>query len=461
MNTTIITENPLGVKPIKSLIWKFAIPGIITQLVSSLHNIVDQIFLGWGVGDLGVAATTVTFPITTVITAVSALIGLGAAARFSILLGKKQTKDAISILGNAIGLTVLIGLILSVVSSVFLDPMLYLFGTTDPIMPFAHPYARITCIGIPFGIFSTAMSYFIRADGAPNFSSFILLAGAIFNIVFDPIFLFVCNMGVAGVALATVLGQCLSALLAIYYLVKKLRTVPFSWKNIGINLSVAKQICSLGAALFTTHSLATISQIVLTNMLKTYGAVSVYGSEVVIAASGAVAKVSIVFLSSIVGIALGCQPILGFNLGNKQYSRVKEAYLTALRYGTMIAVAAFLVLQLFPGQILRIFNSDDPLFYEFAEKYIHIYFAMLFLNAIQPITSTFCTAIGKANLGFWMAVIRQGILLIPLLFLLPCWFGLNGVLLAGGISDGMAAAFVLLVARREVKALTKLQNDMV
>ena len=265
-------------------------------------------------------------------------------------------------------------------------------------------------------------------------------------------------MGVAGVALATVLGQVLSALLALYYLVRKLRTVSFSCKNIGINLSVVKQICSLGAAVFTTHSLATISQIVLTNMLKTYGAASVYGSEVIIAASGAVTKVSIVFLSSIVGIALGCQPILGFNLGNKQYERVKETYLTALRYGTIIAVIAFLVLQLFPGQILRIFNSDDPLFYEFAEKYIHIYFAMLFLNTIQPITSTFCTAIGKANLGFWMAVIRQGILLIPLLFLLPCWLGLDGVLLAGAVSDEGAAAFVLLVAKREVKALTKLQK---
>lgn len=458
MNTAAITENPLGTKPIRSLIWKFAIPGIITQLVNSLHNIVDQIFLGWGVGDLGVAATTVIFPITTVITAISALIGLGAAARFSILLGKKQTKDAVSILGNAIGLALLTGLVLSVASSIFLVPMLYLFGATNLIMPFAYPYARIICFGIPFGIFSTAMSYFIRADGDPNYSSFILLAGAIFNIVFDPIFLFACNMGIAGVALATVLGQVLSALLALYYLVGKLRTVSLSWKNIGINLSVAKQICSLGTAVFTTHSLATISQIVLTNMLKTYGATSVYGSEVIIAASGAVAKVSIVFLSSIVGIALGCQPILGFNLGNKQYERVKETYLTALRYGTIIAVIAFLVLQLFSGQILRIFNSDDPLFYEFAEKYIHIYFAMLFLNAIQPITSTFCTAIGKANLGFWMAVIRQGILLIPLLFLLPCWLGLDGVLLAGAVSDGGAAAFVLLVAKREVKVLTKLQK---
>ena len=445
MNTKEITENPLGTQPIKSLIWKFAVPGIVTQLVNSLHNIVDQVFLGWGIGDLGVAATSIVFPITTIITALSALIGLGAAARFSILLGKKQMNEAADVLGNAIALMVLFGTTLLVVTSVFLEPMLYLFGATDLIMPFAQPYARIICIGIPFGIFSTAMSYFIRADGNPNYSSFVLLAGAIFNIVFDPVFLFTCDMGIAGVALATVLGQILSTLFALYYLLKKLKSVSISAGNIIVRFSVIRFIFSLGAAAFATHILATISQIVLMNALKHYGSLSVYGSEIAIAASGAVGKISMVFLSSIIGISLGCQPILGFNLGNKQYSRVKETYLTAIRYGTIIAVAAFLALQLFPKQIISIFNSDDPLFYEFAERYIHIYLVMLFLNAIQPITSTFCTAIGKANLGFWMAVIRQGVLLIPLLLLLPYVLGINGILLAGAVSDGIAAIIVIFI----------------
>lgn len=461
MTTKQITENPLGTQPIKGLIWKFAIPGIITQLVSSLHNIVDQVFLGWGIGDLGVAATNIVFPITTIVTALSALIGLGASAKFSILLGKKLTNDAKDVLGNAIALMTLFGVILLLVTSIFLEPMLYLFGATELIMPFAHPYARIICIGIPFGIFSTAMSYFIRADGNPNYSSFILLAGAIFNMVFDPIFLFVFNMGIKGVALATVLGQVLSTLLAIYYLLTKLKSVSISLRNITIKFSVTRLIFSLGAAAFTTHILNTITQIVLMNTLKYYGSISIYGSEIVIAASGAVGKISMVFLSSVIGIALGCQPIFGFNLGTKQYDRVKETYLTAIRYGTIIAVVAFLVLQLFPKQIISIFNSDNPLFYKFATKYIHIYFAMLFLNAIQPITSNFCTAIGKANLGFWMAVIRQGILLIPLLLLLPRVLGINGVLLAGAISDGIAAMIAIFIARKEIKHLTEMQNDSI
>lgn len=451
-------ENPLGTQPINRLIWKFAIPGIITQLVNALHNIVDQVFIGWGIGDFGVASTSILFPITSIITALSALIGLGAASRFSILLGKKQYQEASDIFGNAISLLLLFGSVLTIGTSVFLKPMLYLFGATERMMPYAQPYARIICIGILFGVFSTGMSYFIRADGNPNYSSFVLLAGAVFNMIFDPVFLFVFDMGIAGIALATVFGQLLSAALALFYLLKKLKSVRLSPGNLSLRLPLVRSIFSLGFAVFTTHILAALAQIIQMNALKRYGALSVYGSEAAIAAAGAVGKLSIVFLSSIIGISLGCQPIFGYNLGKKQYDRVKETYLTALRWGTIIAASAFLILQLFPGQILRIFSSDNPLFYEFAARYIHIYMAMLFLNAIQPITSTFCTAIGKAKLGFWMAVIRQGILLIPLLLFLPTRLGIDGVLFSGAISDGTAAIIVIFIARKELRQLTKLQK---
>ena len=451
--------NPLGILPVKSLIWKFAIPGIITQLVNSIHNIVDQVFVGWGIGDLGVAATNIVFPVTSVITALSALIGMGAAARFSIYLGKGQTKEASSILGNAVALLLLFGAAVTVGASFFLEPLLYLFGATELMMPYAQPYARIICLGILFGIFSTGMSYFIRADGDPRYSSFVLLSGAVFNMVFDPVFLFVLDMGIAGVALATILGQLLSAVLALYYLMRRLRSVPFALRQIGIQGKTALSIFSLGFSIFTTHILAIFVQIVQMNSLRHYGALSVYGSETAIAASGAVGKLSIVFLSTVIGISLGCQPILGFNLGNKKYGRVRETYLTAVGYGTAVAIAAYLVLQLFPRQLLLLFHSENPLFYEFGARYIHIYMAVLFLNAIQPITSTFCTAIGKANLGFWMAVIRQGLLLIPLLLLLPLSMGMDGVLLAGALSDGTAAVIVILVARREVRKLARLEEE--
>lgn len=453
-----VIANPLGFAPIKGLIWKFAIPGIISQLVNSIHNIVDQIFIGWGIGDLGIAATNIVFPFTQVVTALSVLIGMGAVAKFSILLGEKKNDKAADYLGNALSLMLIVGVLITVISTLFLDPMLYLFGSTDSIMEFAVPYARIIVLGIPFGIFATGMTYFVRADGNPNFSSIILLSGAIFNMIFDPVFLFVFDIGISGIALATVLGQLLSASLALYYLLKKLKTVKISKESLTLKAKVIYTTCSLGVATFTTHILMMIVQIILMNSLNHYGALSVYGSEVALTVTGAVGKLSIVFLSSIIGIAIGCQPILGFNLGMKNYDRVKTTFLLAIRYASTVALTAFLLLQLFPETLLKIFGSEDPLFFEFGVKYIRIYLAVLFLNGLQPVTSTFCTAIGKAKLAFWMAVIRQGLLMIPLLLILPGIFGIDGVLMVGGISDAVAAFVVIIVAVSQVKYLNRLQE---
>ncbi|MBR5230592.1 MAG: MATE family efflux transporter [Firmicutes bacterium] len=452
------TENPLGTLPVKKLIWKYSLPGIASQLINSAHNIVDQIFIGWGVNDLGIAATNVVFPFTIVMTAISALIGMGASASFSILLGKKNPEKAADYLGNAIVMMAASSIVIAVAASLFLENILYLFGATDLIMEYAYPYARIICLGIPFGIFSAAMAYFIRADGSPNFASVVLLSGAIFNMVFDPVFLFIFDMGMGGVALATVLGQILSSVLALYYLLKKLKTVTLTASNFRMQRRIAKTVFSLGIATFTTHVLNTVAQIIQMNGLKTYGALSLYGSEVVITASGAVAKLTMVFLASVIGIAIGCQPIIGYNLGSKKFNRVKETYLTALKYGTMIAGGAYLVMQLFPETILRVFGSDDPLFYEFGVHYIRIFFGVLFLNALQPVTSIFCTAVGKAKLGFWMAVLRQGMLMIPMMILLPRFIGLDGVLWAGALSDAGAALFVLWIGSRQVKELTSLEK---
>ena len=449
-----MTENPLSVQPIRKLIWKYALPGIVSQLVNSAHNIVDQIFIGWGINDLGIAATNVTFPFTTLMTAVSALVGMGAAARFSILLGEKRQREAAQFLGNAITLLVLASAILTAGFSFFLRPTLYLFGATEPIMEYAVPYARIICLGIPFGIFSAGMSYFIRADGSPVYSSAVLLSGAIFNIVFDPIFLFVFKMDIEGVALATVLGQVLSTVLVLWYLLRCMRSVQLQVDDFRLRGHVSVTTFSLGIATFTTHTLHTIAQI-----LQTFGALSIYGSEVPITAAGAVAKLTMVFLAAIIGIAIGSQPISGYNLGSRQYGRVKEVYRLVLRYGTVIAISSYAILQLFPHTILQIFGSDDPLFYQFATRYIRIFLGALFLNTIQPVTSIFCTSIGKAKLGFWMALIRQGLVMIPVLLILPHFLGVDGVLFSGCISDTVAAIVAFFVGRSQLKWLTNLEQD--
>lgn len=453
-----MTGNPLGTKPIGSLIWKFALPGIISQLVNAVYNIVDQIFVGWGVGDLGIAATTIAFPLATMTTALSVLYGSGAASRFSLLLGEKREDEARRTIGNGLTLMAISGVLIGLCGILFLEPMLRAFGATDLILPYAIPYARIICMGIPFGIFSAGASYYIRADGNPNFSSAILLSGAVFNLIFDPIFLFALDMGIQGIALATLLGQILSSALAVFYLVRKFSTAKLRGEDLVLTFPVVKAICGLGVAAFTTHLLATVVQITSANILRYYGALSPYGSEVAIAAAGAVSKAMIVFMSCVIGISLGCQPIYGFNYGSKRYGRVKETYLLAVRYGTIIAVVSFLALQLFPRPILSLFGSGDPLFYQFGVRYIRIYLFMTFVNALQPITSTFFTSLGKANVSFWLALLRQGLLLLPLLLTLPHFFGIDGLLFAGPIADGIAAVVVILCGGTQVRRLTKLQE---
>lgn len=447
-------QNMLATEKISRLIWKFAIPGILTQVISSAHNIVDQIFIGQKFNEIGIASTNIAFPLTSIVTAVSALIGMGAAATFSILLGKGQKKDAEEVIGTGIFLLTVLGLSFTILTSVFLTPMLHLFGATELMMPYATEYVRIICLGIVFGIFSTGISYFIRADGNPAFASIVLLSGAILNMILDPLFLYGFDMGIYGIAVATVLGQFLSAALAFYYMKKKFHSVPFSFKDVIFSLPITKGIVSIGFATFVTHILMIAVQIVQMNSFRHYGALSVYGSEIVIAGAGAVSKLSIVFLSVVIGISLGCQPIYGFNLGCRQYDRVKKTYITALKYGTIVATASFLIFQLFPNQLLVIFGSDNPLFYEYTVKYIRIAMAMMFLNAMQPITSMFCSAIRKPIVAFWLAVIRQGILLIPLTLILPLFMGLNGVLLAVPISDALAACVVMITGSRIIKKLS-------
>jgi putative MATE family efflux protein len=451
--------NPLGYQPIKSMLWKFAVPGILSSLMNAAHNIVDQVFVGQGIGDLGIAATNIAFPLATITTALAGMLGMGGASSFNLALGRGNTEEARKSLGGSLFLMATVGIVIAAAAVSLLEPMLNLFGVTEAILPYAEPYVRIISLGIPLGIFATGASYHIRADGSPSYASATILCGVIFNMIFDPVFLYVFDLGISGIALATVGGQALSTLLALCYFLRKFKNAKPGIRDLPPRLNVIKRVCSLGSAVCVMHLSATVIQIVQLNTLRHYGALSVYGSEVALAAAGAAAKVTTVFMSCVIGIALGCQPIYGFNYGNKKFDRVKEAYKLALRYGTTIAVATFLCLQLFPTQILSIFSSDDSLFYSFATRYLRVFLFMTFINAIQPITSNFFSAIGKAKLGFWTALLKQIGLLLPLLLLLPLAFGIEGLFWAGPITDSFAAVVVISLAAREVRALTKLQQE--
>lgn len=450
--------NPvLGTEKIGKLIWKFSVPAIISGLISAAYNIVDQIFIGQGIGDLGMAATNVAFPLVTISTALALLFGVGGASNFNLSMGRGNSEKAGKIAGNALSWMVLSGVAVGIIAIVFLKPLLFLFGATESIMPYAEPYTMITNIGIPFLVFSTGASHLIRADGSPTFSMMVTLSGAVFNLIFDPVFLFVFHMGIEGIALATLLGQILSTIVALYYLLRRFKTVPIKKEHLRIQAKITRLICSLGAAACFNQLAMTIVQIIKSNTLRHYGALSAYGSEIPLAAVGAVSKVLVVFMAVILGIAQGCQPIISFNYGAQKYKRVRETYKRSVFYATSISVISFLCLQIFPHQILSIFGSGSEMFYEFAVKYMRIFMLMTFINGIQPVTSNFFTSIGKANLGFWMSLTRQILLLAPLLLILPIFCGIDGIMWSGPISDGAAAILAIIFAVREIKKMSVLE----
>lgn len=447
-------ENPLGYAPVTGLIVKFAIPSIISMLVTAAYNITDQIFIGHVVGMLGNAATNVAFPVTTLTTAFAQLAGIGTAANFNICLGAKREEDAKRFLGTGLTLMGLLGLVVLAVVLTLKTPILLLCGATENVLPYAQLYLGITGYGLPLLLFSNAGSHLIRADGSPRYSMACTVIGAILNVLLDWLFMFVFHWGIQGAAAATVIGQVVSFLLCVGYF-PRLKTVKLSWSLLGLRLKYVLGIAKLGIANFINHTIMMLVNIVLNNMLTQYGALSVFGSDIPLAVSGVVAKLNSILTAFAVGLAQGCQPILGFNMGAKNYGRVKETYKKAVTAAVLISIAAFLLFQLFPRQITSIFGSGDEHYYQFAERYLRIYMMMVCVFGVQPVTVNYFTGIGNMRQGIVLSLSRQGFFLIPLLLLLPQVFGLDGVLYAGPIADFLAFGLSIVLILRNFRNLSK------
>lgn len=448
--------NILGTEKVGTLILKFALPAIIGNIVNALYNIVDQIFIGQGVGMLGNAATNVAMPLTTVSTAMALLLGVGCASNFNLNLGAGRKERAGQFAAAGIGLLAIVGVALMLVVQLFLPQLLQLFGSTEKVYPFALTYTRITALGIPLVLFSTGCSQLIRADGSPTYSMVCMLSGAVANTILDPLFIFTFNMGIAGAAWATVTGQVLSAVMGGAYLFRY-KTVKLKAKWLKPRWGYAKRICSLGAAACFNQLAMMLVQIVMNNVLTYYGAQSQYGSDIPLACVGVITKVNIVLMAIVVGTAQGCQPINGYNYGAKNYARVKETYKKAAIGVTIVSTIAFVLFQLFPRQIVGIFGSGSEAYFRFAERYMRIYMMLVFTIGLQPVTSNFFTSIGKAKIGIIMSMTRQIIFLLPLILLFSHMFGIDGVMYAGPVSDFAAAAVALIAIRREMKLMTQLQ----
>ncbi len=447
-------QNPLGTAPVGGLIGKFAIPAIISMLVSALYNIVDQIFIGQGVGMLGNAATNVAFPVTTIATALALLLGIGGASNYNLEMGAGREKKASSIAGTALSTLVITGVILAVAVLLFLRPLLSLFGATTDVMPYAVDYLGITAVGLPFYALSIGGNHIVRADRSPTYSMTCVLTGAIINTILDPLFIFGFGWGIKGAAWATVIGQVVSGILVIIYF-GKFRKMYLEMSMLKPSSECLKAIISLGMASCINQIAMAVVQIVLNNILRYYGGLSVYGSDIPIACVGVISKVNQVFMAICIGISQGCQPIWGFNYGAKKYDRVRLAYRYSVTACTVIATIFFLCFQLFPHQIVSIFGTGSDLYFQFAERYLKIFMFMTFANGIQPMSSGFFTSIGKAKLGIVMSLTRQVLFLLPLIVVFSLIMGIDGVMYAGPIADAAACVLAILFARRELVAMKK------
>ena len=450
----MVNENKiLEEEKISKLLLKFSVPCIMGLLISAFYNIVDQIFIGNStLGYLGNAATGVSFPVICIANAFAWCVGDGAASYLSICAGRKDTDSAHKSVGTGITVTLLISIVLMLICEIAAVPLMNLFGASDQTLGLSVTYFRIVAAFFPFYLLLNVMNSMIRADGSPAFAMKAMVMGAIINIILDPIFIFLLKWGIAGAAWATIIGQFFSAMLVLGYL-PKFHTVKLSLQDFMPKPRFLKMVMALGAAACFNQLAIFVTQIVMNNVLRYYGALSIYGSDIPLAVVGVGSKVNMVFLSIVIGISQGAQPIIGFNYGAAQYSRVKKTYRLAATVATIIAVIAFAGFQIFPRQITALFGSGDELYEQFAVSYFRIFMFCTFLNGIQPLTANFFTSIGKAPMGIFISMTRQIIFLIPLVLLLPLAFGIEGVMFAGPISDGVAGVLAIILVLRQFKKM--------
>ena len=447
-------KSPFATEPIGRLIAKFAIPCVISLLVNSLYNIVDQIFIGWGVGYLGNGATNVVFPITIIALALSLMIGDGGAAYLSLKLGEGNIEQAKKGVGNAVTMVTVVSIVLLVVFLIWIDPILTLFGATDVLRPYALEYGTVIGIGLPFMMIPAALNSMIRADGSPKYAMFSMALGAVINTVFDPIFIFVFHMGVRGAAIATVMGQVATFLVSVFYLFR-FKTFRFDTSALRLHWKTCKKVLSLGVSSFITQIAITIVMALSNNLLAKYGADSIYGSEIPLTAMGIVMKVNQILISILVGISTGAQPIIGFNYGSKNLTRVRKAFDIALVASESVAVIAFLIFQFAPMRVVSLFGSEEGLYNEFAVMSFRIFLLLCPLTGFQTVAAIYLQAIGKPAKSALLSLSRQIIFFVPAAVILPVFMGVKGVLWTGPVADGLAFVLSLALIVYERKQLKK------
>jgi putative MATE family efflux protein len=447
-------SKQLGEEKILSLIIKFSIPAIIGMLVNALYNIVDRIFIGNGVGSDGIAGAAIGFPIMLIMMAFNMLIGLGANSLVAIRLGEQRKAEAEQIMGNAFVLLVALSLVITVLGLMFLDPLLKLFGASAVVLPYAREYMRIILLGSVFQSIGMGMNNFIRSEGNPKIAMFTMLIGAILNTILDPLFIFVFHWGMAGAAYATIISLAVSAGWVLYHFVYGKSVLKLHTKNFKLNPQVIAKVVAIGAAPFMMQFAASILNAIMNRSL------SVYGGDVAVSSMSAVMSITMLFLMPIFGINQGVQPIIGYNYGAQKYDRVKEALKLGIMAATIVVIFGFIITRLFPVQLISIFNAKDTALIAFGSHALKVFLIFMPIIGFQIVSSNYFQAVGKPVQAGLLSLSRQVLILIPAMLILPRFFGVEGVLYAGPLSDIVSSVITGLFLYFELKHLDKKHQGM-
>lgn len=440
-------SKQLGEGSVRKLLWKFSIPAIVGMLVNALYNIIDRIFVGKGVGELAITATTVAFPIMNIIMAFGMLIGIGAAATVSIKLGQQNKKEAEHILGNAFVLIIIASILVTIFGLIFQVPLLKLLGASEEALPLAKDFTTIILFGVVLQNIGFGLNSIIRSEGNPKIAMITMLIGAILNTIFNPIFIFVLHLGIRGSALATIVSQSVCSIWVLSYFMGKKSTLKLTKGNMRLSAHIVKQIFAIGMSPFLMQFAASVINIVLNNDL------AVYGGDKAIAAMGIITSVTMLILMPIFGINQGSQPIIGYNYGAKNFDRVKKALNLAILWASSICIVGFAVVQLFPKAIINVFSNADVELLNIGSSGLRIFLAMMPIIGFQIVSSNYFQAVGKAKISIFLSLSRQVIVLLPLLIILPQFLHLTGVWMAGPTADFLSSLIAALLLYRELRHL--------
>ena len=440
-------EQTLGTEPIGKLLLKYSVPAIIGMMVNALYNVVDRIFIGNipDVGPLAITGVGVTMPIMTIILAFAMLIGFGATTNISIKLGQGKKEEAQKLIGNAITLSIIVSIIISIIGILFGDSILKLFGASDTTLYYAKSYIYIILGGTIFNVLAFTLNNTIRGDGNPKLAAIIMVVGCLTNIALDAVLIFIFKLGIQGAAIATVISQIVTAIWALMYYLKGKSNLKFEKSSLKLDKSLVKLIFAIGSAPFAMQLATSLVQVISNNALK------VYGGDLAIGAMATISSISMMFLMPTFGLTQGAQPIIGFNYGAKKYDRANNAFKISALVSIVILTSGWLLVQTMPEVIVGMFNKDAELM-EITVNGLRIYLFMLPIIGVSITGSNYIQSVGKAKIAMMLSLLRQVILLIPMIAILPNLFGLDGVWYAQPVADFLATAITAIILIKELRS---------